>query len=153
MTGLNHGLTGAVIALAVKNPYIAVPAAFLSHFVVDVIPHWDYGASIKEASTFSRKFNLLLASDFLSSVLAMIILAILFPAHKWLIWACMVAAASPDLMWAYYRLYIEHFKKQMPRFDPVARFHDFLQWSHTTGGLYVEIIWAIFMITFLAILR
>lgn len=153
MTGLNHGLTGAVIALAVKNPYIAVPAAFLSHFVVDVIPHWDYGASFKEASVFSRKFNLFLTSDFLISVLAMVILGITFPAHKWLIWACMIAAASPDLMWAYYRLYVEHLRKQVPSLGPIARFHDVLQWSHTAGGLYVEIIWAIFMIGLLAIVR
>lgn len=152
MTGLNHGLTGAVIALAVKNPYIAVPMAFLSHFIVDIIPHWDYGIKNK-AGTFSRKFNLLLTSDFLISVLAMIILAILSPAHKWLIWACMIAAASPDLMWAYYRLYIEHLKKRVPRLDPLARVHDLLQWSHTTGGLYVEIIWAIFMVALLVILK
>jgi hypothetical protein len=40
MTGFNHGMAGAVIALTVKQPVLAVPLAFLSHFATDMIPHF-----------------------------------------------------------------------------------------------------------------
>lgn len=36
-----HVVLGAAIAIKVGNPYLAVPIAFLSHFVLDKIPHWN----------------------------------------------------------------------------------------------------------------
>lgn len=156
MTGFNHGITGAVIALSVKNPYVAVPLSFVSHYFQDLIPHWDYGVSRKTDKTgifFTKKFNLTLLADFCLSVALMVVLALLFPAHKWLIWACMIAAASPDLAWGYYRLYTEHLKKRKVHYDPVARLHIFVQWSQTKAGGLVEIAWAITSIVIILNLR
>ena len=73
----------------------------------------------------------------------MVILALTFPSQKWLIWACMIAAASPDLMWAYYRLHIEHIKKKQPNYDLLARFHILVQWSQMAKGAWVELLWFI----------
>lgn len=146
VTGFNHGITGAAIALTIKNPLLAVPLSFISHYFQDLIPHWDYGVSRqadKKGVFFTKKFNMSLLGDFILSVTLMIVLAILFPTHKWLIWACMVAAASPDLVWAYYRLYREHIKKQTPRYDPFSNLHRKIQWSQTPFGGLVEIAWAI----------
>jgi hypothetical protein len=146
MTGTNHGMTGALIALTVKNPAAAVPLAIVSHFVQDVIPHWNFGVSRdagRNGSFFTRRFNGLLIADFLIAATMMVILGFVFPDQKWRIWICMIAAASPDLMWAYYRLYLEHIKKRQPHFDPLARFHIFVQWSQTNAGLLVEVIWFI----------
>jgi hypothetical protein len=42
MTISNHFATGALIAYAIKQPYLAFPLAFVSHFALDVLPH--YGA-------------------------------------------------------------------------------------------------------------
>lgn len=145
MTGFNHGLTGAVIALTVKNPAAAVPLAFLSHFAQDAIPHHNYFANETEISHFSRKFNIALICDFLLSLVLMVLLAVMFPTHKWLIWGCMAAAAVPDLMWGYYFLYVEHINKQKPKFDPIARFHKFVEWSETKEGIWVEILWFVIM--------
>ena len=36
-----HVMVGAAIATKVGNPYLAIPLAFLSHFVLDRIPHWN----------------------------------------------------------------------------------------------------------------
>ncbi|HET9850169.1 MAG TPA: hypothetical protein VFP35_00870 [Candidatus Saccharimonadales bacterium] len=145
MTGFNHGMTGAVIALFVKQPALAVPLALASHFVTDIIPHWDYGVSRGKGKPehFDKQFNLVLTSDFLFSVLLMVVLALLFPSQKWLIWACMIASACPDLMWAYYQLYKSKIKGQKPKFDPLARFHLFIQWSQTKAGGLVELAWFI----------
>jgi hypothetical protein len=141
MTGFNHGLTGAAIALTVKNPLLAVPLAFISHFIQDAIPHWDYGTRQDPTKLLTKQFNRFLMSDFLLAVIIMIVLAIIFPAHKWLIWTCMIAAASPDLAWAYYRLYVEKIKKQKKNWDPLSRLHLFLEWSETPKGAIVEVAW------------
>lgn len=144
MTGFNHGITGAVIAITVKNPAVAVPLSFISHYFQDLIPHWDYGVSRqadKKGTFFTRRFNLTLLADFFLSVTLMVVLALLFPAYKWLIWICMVAAASPDLVWAYYRLYREHVKKQKSRYDPLSSLHRKIQWSQTPAGVFVEATW------------
>jgi len=146
VTGFNHGITGAVIALTVKQPVLAVPLSFVSHYFQDLIPHWDYGVSReadKNGNFFTKRFNLSLLADFIFSVILMIVLAILFPTHKLLIWGCMAAAASPDLVWAYYRLYREHIKMQKPKYDPLSNLHHKMQWSQTSAGALVEIAWAI----------
>jgi hypothetical protein len=147
MTGINHGMTGAVIALSLKNPALAIPLSLISHFAQDTLPHWNYGVERQEGKVefFSRRFTTSLLIDFLSAVALMVVLALLFPAQKWLIWSCMVAAAAPDLMWAYYRLYIEHIQKKVPKLNGLAKFHVKVQWSQTAKGFYVEILWFLLM--------
>ncbi len=143
MTGFNHGITGALIALTVKNPLLAVPLSFISHFAQDLVPHFDYFAGPNDEHLFERKFNVMLVTDFLLSATLLIVLSILFPAHKWLLGACMIVAASPDLAHSYYHLYKEHIKKQKPKYDPISKFHSLLQGSATPKGAIVEITWAI----------
>jgi len=142
MTGFNHGTTGALIALTVKKPELAIPLAFASHFVQDTIPHSDYFAGKKDERIFSKAFNRMLVFDFSASVTLMIILGVAFPSHKWLIWACMVAAACPDAMQSYYFWYLERVKNRKPNFDPISRIHYKIQNESRAGGL-VEIAWAI----------
>jgi hypothetical protein len=36
-----HVAVGAAIAVAIPNPFIAIPLAFASHFILDKIPHWN----------------------------------------------------------------------------------------------------------------
>lgn len=50
MTATAHALIGASIAVGISNPYLAIPAAILSHFVADLIPHWDAGTNHKQKS-------------------------------------------------------------------------------------------------------
>lgn len=139
MTGFNHGLTGAAIALIVKNPAVAIPLSFASHFLTDALPHWDYGTGRKNGKAGSNKFNQVLTADFILSIILMAVLGLLSPTHKWLIWTCMIAAASPDLAWSYYQ-YLKRGKKQ---YGMVSRFHDAVQWSETSGGIYIELAWFI----------
>ena len=136
MTGTNHGMTGAVIALLVKEPVIAVPLSFASHFMCDAIPHFGVG----EAAIFQRRFNVILVADFLLAVSLMILLGTLFPSQRLVIWASMIAAASPDLMWAYYDLYMNKIKHQKPRLGKIARFHLRIQ-KESYRGAFTEIAW------------
>lgn len=41
MTATGHAIVGAAIATQVTNPLLALPLAFLSHYVCDKLPHWD----------------------------------------------------------------------------------------------------------------
>ena len=43
MTATAHALTGASIAYLVPNPTLALPLAFASNFLLDMVPHWDVG--------------------------------------------------------------------------------------------------------------
>lgn len=36
-----HVVLGAAIAIKIPNPWIAIPLAFMSHFVLDKVPHWN----------------------------------------------------------------------------------------------------------------
>jgi hypothetical protein len=36
-----HVAVGAAIASKIPNPLIAIPLSFLSHFVLDKVPHWN----------------------------------------------------------------------------------------------------------------
>ncbi len=36
-----HVLLGAAIATKIGNPFLAVPLSFLSHFILDKVPHWN----------------------------------------------------------------------------------------------------------------
>ena len=50
MTATAHALVSAAIARAVPNPYLAIPLAITSHFIMDAVPHWDIGADWRTRS-------------------------------------------------------------------------------------------------------
>ena len=142
MTGTNHGMTGAVIALVVKEPFLAIPLSYASHYACDAIPH--YGLVVG-GELFDKKFNYTLLADFMTALVIMVILGAKFPSQKWVIWSCMVAAASPDLMWAYYNLYIEKIQHKKPHLGIIARFHTWIQWYQKPKGRFVEMTWFLMM--------
>lgn len=41
MLELPHTVVGAAIGLKIPNPLISLPLAFASHFIFDLIPHWN----------------------------------------------------------------------------------------------------------------
>ncbi|MEK7497429.1 MAG: hypothetical protein AAB656_00745 [Patescibacteria group bacterium] len=57
-----HVAIGAALAVKVGNPYLAIPLALLSHFVLDRVPHWNphfytemkkYGKPSKKSTTLA----------------------------------------------------------------------------------------------------
>ena len=45
MTATAHALVAGAIAAHFGNPVYALPIALTSHFVMDSIPHWDFGTN------------------------------------------------------------------------------------------------------------
>ncbi len=50
MTATAHALIGASLAVKITSPQIGIPLAIISHFVADLIPHWDAGTNHRKKS-------------------------------------------------------------------------------------------------------
>ncbi len=140
MRSINHALTGAIIGLVVSEPVVAVPAAVLSHFICDAIPH--YGAGLPNNEELKTPlFRKLLYVDTLLCVGLVAILAVLRP-ERWLLAAvCAFAAASPDLLSL--NRYIRVKAHRPWRASMYAKFAHGIQWFERPIGAVVEIAWFI----------
>lgn len=52
MTATAHALVGGAIAASISNPSLGLPLAALSHPILDMIPHWDFGWGWKKKTKF-----------------------------------------------------------------------------------------------------
>ena len=50
MTATAHAIVAGAIYQAIPNPTISIPLAFVSHFIMDAVPHWDIGTSWRSRS-------------------------------------------------------------------------------------------------------
>jgi len=122
-----------------------LPLAFISHFLADTIPH--YGFSQKDV--LGRKFNIYLQFDFVFSLLLMVVLAMMFPDRLFLIWACMILAAAPDIIWFFYRGSVKEWPKGLDRF---TAWHFSLNAESHVTNIYYDIGWFVAMMTILIFL-
>lgn len=136
MTATNHVITGALIGLTVHNPFIALPAAFLSHFILDALPH--YGNN----NHTGRLFIGVLLSDSAVAGSYLLMLLILQPQYWLLAITCGIAAASPDLMWL--SGWIREMRGlALKKRGPIRLFHKNIQWAENSKNFPIEIIWFI----------
>lgn len=126
MISLNHVLAGTAIGLAVKQPALAAPLAFASHFVLDAIPHFSY-------TWPGWKFRTIWTIDAIASTLALVMLCWVNPSLAFAILAGGIFAELPDVFWLYERLVL----KTKSTFWYFA-FHRKIQWSETQRGLWYE---------------
>jgi hypothetical protein len=144
MTGLNHAATGALVAAAIDKPILALPAALLSHFVVDAIPHWNY-----QLSGGVRDRQKVMIIDLVLSLALLVALATTVQATPWVIIVGGLLAILPDTMWLRYFLTGRPAITGSPKrfINKLRRFHMWIQWSETPrAGLIVEAIWFPIMI-------
>ena len=131
MTLATHGVVGALVAQSLAwNPALAVPVAFLSHFALDAIPHWDYklhsvGGDYNDSMswTFSYggsfiKDGLKVGFDFLVGVILTYIIFMILGVHmSWVTWVGLVMAVSPD----FFHFIYGHFPNKA--IELLQRFH------------------------------
>lgn len=53
MTATAHALVGGAIAASNLNPTIGIPLSFISHPILDMIPHWDLGIGWRKKNKFT----------------------------------------------------------------------------------------------------
>lgn len=159
MTGTNHALTGAVIALVVKQPALAIPIAFLSHFVCDAIPHYnppntkardDERGNLKWAKKLQNKpFIAIFSADMIILAILLVVLPLLHPddVSGWTILFSMLAAISPDFVDGRFFIYRFVGIKVKPGQQRgwFAYWHDWIQWMDRPWGIYVELVYAAVM--------
>ncbi len=140
MRAINHAVTGAVIAVASGNAWLAVPAAIASHFVLDAIPHHGDAHKVPDSQSFTNT----LIADALLCIGLVAVLSVWQPSHWQLASVCAFLATSPDLMW------IGRFRNarrglKPPRFNTIMRFHSQIQWFQRPIGVVTEVAWFIGM--------
>lgn len=69
-----HLLTGAAIATKIHNPIMGLFFAFLSHYILDFIPHCEYIPSLKKSSKISPTVLFKIGIDFLIGVFILLLL-------------------------------------------------------------------------------
>ena len=139
MIGTNHLATGAVIALAVHNPLLALPLAFASHFVLDSVPHFGFKTD-GFATVFKHKISYFALS--LEVVMFVLLAYLIRNAGVWVFVGALVAG-SPDSVWLARYFVWERQGKNPPSYTngPLTRFHGKIQWCERPWGLVVDIIW------------
>jgi hypothetical protein len=138
MRAINHALTGAIIGLTVSEPLIAVPAALVSHYVLDVIPHYDLGLG-GNTWLHKRSFKYLLLIDALLCAVLVLALGLAQPLGWQLAAICAFVAVAPDF--ASVPRYITVNKGGKWEAAGYMKFANGIQWFQRPIGAVVEIAW------------
>jgi len=107
MLELPHAIIGATIASKIPNPLISLPLAFLSHFLVDLIPHWNpslYTEMEKENKPSNASKKIIILDVILSLTAGFLIASFFLPDFKkafFIILACF-AAVFLDVIEGFY---------------------------------------------------
>lgn len=135
MTATNHVVTGALIATYVHNPWLAIPVAFASHFVLDSIPHTRFP---EIGGKNPMRFLIALATDAGVAGSILMTLILLQPPNWLLLVGCGIAAASPDLMWLYYIIFKK--SKDKAQWPALVKFHARIQ-KESLKFIPIEAVW------------
>lgn len=110
MTATAHALVAGAIATKFTDPQTAAGLAFLSHFVMDSIPHWDIGTNWRERPR-SKTGAFAIAETTIGILIAIAVFSSRAPVPTLL--AAIVFALLPDwLEVPYYILFARQNKKQ-----------------------------------------
>lgn len=137
MTATNHALTGALIGLATGSPWIAAPAAYLSHYALDAIPH--FGNSNNPGQIKTRAFRNYLIADAVLCILLVAILVTTRTEHWLLASVCAFLATMPDMFWINKYLKARQGRHWRPNWH--SRFAAKIQWYEKPEGAFVEFAW------------
>lgn len=138
MTATNHALTGAIIGLTITNPVLALSLAFISHYVLDALPH--FRPSIPEEELLrSKGFAIYLAGEAFLCFLLVVVLFLSHPVNWFVAAICAFVAAAPDLLSVkiYNTVRSGHVRKD----NAYTRFAAKIQWFERPIGAVVEVVW------------
>jgi len=69
---LPHAVVGATIALKIGNPALSLPLALASHFILDLVPHWNphLNQEVKKYGKITDSTKAIIISDVAASLAA-----------------------------------------------------------------------------------
>lgn len=112
-----HLLVGAAIGSQFHNPYLVVPTAVASHFVLDSVPHL---MGIVEVHDLDKKDIVFVAGDVILGVCLVYILSLLTPQPE-MIYLGAFSAMVPDFHHTFQALFGPHKLKKYTHFH--LKFH------------------------------
>jgi hypothetical protein len=127
-----HTLTGALIALSVRDPLLAAPLAFVSHFVLDSTPHFG----LPDLDFKTPRGKVVGVIDCFGALIAWLVLISIFSSQWFLISVGVFFACLPDL------LYLPDIFFNIIPSKKLLRFHSRIQWSQTPLGTISDGMWA-----------
>lgn len=141
MTATNHAATGAVIVMLVQYPLIALPLALISHFALDVLPH--YGVPYDKRPQH-QTFGRVLLVDVIMFPITAVMLMVVAGTFWWLVMIAMFLAISPDFVWVY--RYWREKKGVILAQNPLTHWHSRIQWGERPWGWIIEMAWFVLII-------
>lgn len=138
MNTVNHAATGALIAIALDNPVAALPLAFISHFVLDALPHFGYkghggyGAALKHRLTYGFLFF---------DLVGLLVLVYVLWGQPFLILLSCIIAVTPDVLHVYRYFWFER-RGLKPPAEWFAKWHRRIQWCERPWGFALEVVFA-----------
>ncbi len=135
MTAINHMLAGTLIVTAL-HPSIGLPLAFVSHFLLDMFPHY----SREDSEKMSKQAYAVLLFDILAVGMLIVLIAFSNMESKWLLLSGGVLAIFADFMWVYRFVTIERFGKVPPPAPTrgLQQFHHRIQTRQSPDRLWIE---------------
>lgn len=106
MLSTPHLLVGAAIIVAIPNPAISLPLAFISHFALDSIPHWDGSPK----APFNKKTTLGIILDYAFGITIVFWLSFGLANHLLILLGAFLATL-PDFILGTYRHFVSLFSK------------------------------------------
>lgn len=134
----NHVLAGSVIGLTVKEPTLAIIVAFLSHFLMDALPHFGYPG--RKGYPEALKHRLSYIVGFVTFFSTLLLILFLITSNMWFALICGIVAASPDFAgWYNYAIYERKgdLAKGILKLFHV-QFHRAIQKFERPWGIYIE---------------
>jgi hypothetical protein len=146
MTTSNHLFAGAAIALVVRQPVLAIPLAYLSHFVLDALPHHGRLNELTLGEAVQHRLTWIMESV---NIVGVPILVYLLWSQSWWVWVAAIAAMSPDFVWIYLHFFYER-KGITPLLRRFTQFHRWIQWCERPWGIAVEMVFFVSGIALIA---
>jgi hypothetical protein len=137
MIATNHALTGALIGLTVHNPWVAVPAAVLSHYALDMLPHFSTEDAFRGINTTGFKGYLLADASACISLVALLFAT--QPAYWLMACICAFLAAAPDMVAIRQFIIVNKGSTFVPNL--YEAFSTRIQWFERISGWPVELVW------------
>lgn len=135
MTTSNHLFAGAVIALTVKQPLLAVPLALMSHYILDALPHFGYKDAADLASML--RFRLTLIMESVNIIGVPLLIYLLWGNSVWVFLTALVAI-TPDFVWVYRYYWYDRFGLAVP-LGRFSHWHSAIQWGERPWGIVIEL--------------
>ena len=95
MTATAHALIGGAVAASVPDPALGLTISFISHPLVDLIPHWDFGLNWRKKT----RLKLFIEAS-LDLLFGVILSYIIFGQHVnfWYLAACIFVSEVWDII-------------------------------------------------------